>query len=249
MEKNQTCKFRIKNMYGHCCGNPASTYESESGTPFCNRHKGSIYNDKQILMYIIFGNNEGLIHSERCRKNIFDYWSKYPHENNFTSLIEMLCYMYDMQSIRYMISKNVATKWNLKQKKIVLAELLVQEWKCIYNLVSNVAIQNVIAKLQERWIRRLQGPYMIHEKCSNDADPFTLTCITKIPKQYIWSFREESGHIYAFHIWYMLRYVEHCHKNDEYVLNPFTRKQIQYEDIRCLMWLEAKTDFTDNAIQ
>lgn len=254
MKITQTCKFRIKNMYGHCCGNPVSAFEITSGLPLCNRHKGSMYNEHQILMYNIFGNNEGLIHSDRCQKALFEYWSRgRTIENMDTSIIEMMCYMYDMQSIRYMM-QNVATiqgvkKWNLKQKKAVLAAILIQEWKRIYQLVSNVAIQKLFAKMQKRWIRKLQGPYMKGEMCSNDSDPFILTAICDIPKSHIWSFREESGHVYAFNILHMIRYVEHCYKNNNDVLNPFTRILIPFEDIRRLFWLEAKTDFAHDTIK
>jgi hypothetical protein len=190
----EICSYKIKNQCGRICGNIN-----------CGRHKRLLATNtiQKVATQLL---EDQPLHTTVGGHNftelLFMKWKKYPCES-YQEDQEMLIYLCDICTLREIVCE-MRGHICLCARKVVLAEYILSSLYNIYRYQRVPAVMNVIQRAQrriraQRW-QRLQGPFVeagVH--ITNTEDPITLTPMDELPPKEVWSFRDENGHVYAFH--------------------------------------------------
>lgn len=188
------CSYKNKNLCGRICGNKG-----------CKKHAALIKHNQiqQVAMHLF---EHQPLHTFITGANIADLlftkWKSFPDDSH-TIDKEMLVYLCDIGTLREIVC-DLRIHISLRSKKEVLVVSILTKLYYLYCYLQVPAVMNVIMRAQRRiranrWIR-LQGPWRdpsVH--ITNTEDPITLTPVDELPPMEIWSFRDDQGHVYAFH--------------------------------------------------
>lgn len=190
---SEVCSYRNKNLCGRICG-----------TVGCKRHVAYMKDNpiQTAASHLLENQQQAYITGANIANLLFMKWKEYPNDPYQVDK-DVLVYLCDIGTLREIVCE-LGMHISLRSKKTVLVDHILQSMYYLYCFTSNAALMNVITRAQrhiraKRWIR-LQGPWTdpgVH--ITNTEDPITLTPVDEIPPMEIWSFRDDQGHVYAFH--------------------------------------------------
>lgn len=214
------------------CGTRCKEACSASSGFFCSGHRKSA-SELQMAIHEGLGNDIDTITDKTITLFIFRLLAHSRPPQLIEEALSYLMTSFELWSITRPIMHLTVT-----MRKTDIAQRLIAHYQKLYQIQVAPKRLTAIVALQKRWKQHmltrtdtLRGPWPT-APAVNDTDPFTLEDLNDLPKQEVFSYRDEDGRVFAFHA----PELECAIRQGQHV-NPYTQKPIPKHEIQRLMRL------------